>query len=117
MRSYLFRRLDKKKKMNIKIDKHNKIHCTISRNELNERNMKISELVYGTKAAQNLFNEIIKQTEKQYGIIQKDNCFIIDAIPENENEIKLIISENNPSSTPTQEETKSFPGVVHSGKF
>lgn len=89
--SYLFRRLDKKEKMNIKIDEHNKIYCTISRNELNKKNMKISELAYGTEAAKKLFKEIIKQAEKQYNTIFQNNYFIIDAIPQNEDEITLII--------------------------
>lgn len=80
--------------MNIKIDKHNKIHCTISRNELNKRNMKISEIAHGTKAAQNLFNEIMEQAQKQRSYIIQSNSYIIDAVPENDDKITLIISNN-----------------------
>lgn len=78
--------------MNIFKLKNNTIICIISRDDLDKRHMKISELAHGTRKGKRLFNEIMKHIEKKYNYTPKETLFM-EAQPIDEHKILLAIHE------------------------
>ena len=46
----------------------NQIRCTLSKEDLESRHMKISELVYGTDKAKSLFREMMRFVNPEYSL-------------------------------------------------
>ena len=55
----------------MKIEKinDNKIRCTLTSADLAERNLKLSELAYGTEKARSLFQDMMLEANQQFGFI------------------------------------------------
>ena len=53
----------------MKIEKinDNKIRCTLTSADLAERNLKLSELAYGTEKARSLFQDMMLEANQQFG--------------------------------------------------
>ncbi len=79
----------------MKIEKvnENQIRCTLTREDLASRQLKISELAYGTEKAKNLFREMMKQANFEFGFEAEDIPLMIEAIPLNTECIVLIITK------------------------
>ncbi len=79
----------------MKIEKvnENQIRCTLTREDLASRQLKISELAYGTEKAKNLFREMMKQANNEFGFDAEDIPLMIEAIPLNTECIVLIITK------------------------
>jgi len=45
----------------------NQIRCTLNKEDLAERELKISELAYGTEKAKDLFREMMQQASFEFG--------------------------------------------------
>ncbi|MCM1253140.1 MAG: adaptor protein MecA [Clostridium sp.] len=79
----------------MKIEKVNEhqIRCTLTREDLADRELKISELAYGTEKAKTLFRDMMQQAAYECGFEAEDIPLMIEAIPLNAECIVLIITK------------------------
>lgn len=79
----------------MKIEKvnENQIRCTLTREDLASRELKVSELAYGTEKAKNLFRDMMRQANYEFGFEAEDIPLMIEAIPLNAECIVLIITK------------------------
>ncbi|MGN0374591.1 MAG: adaptor protein MecA, partial [Butyrivibrio sp.] len=71
----------------------NQIRCTLNRSDLLSREIKISELAYGTEKAKTLFHDMIEQASHQFGFEAEEVPLMIEAIPVSPDCIVLIITK------------------------
>lgn len=79
----------------MKIEKisDNQIKCTLNKSDLASREIKISELAYGTNKAKDLFRDMMKQASYEFGFEADDIPLMIEAIPVSADCIVLIITK------------------------
>lgn len=79
----------------MKIEKVNdhQIRCTLTKADLADRELKISELAYGTEKAKNLFRDMMQQASYEFGFDAEDIPLMIEAIPLNSECIVLVITK------------------------
>lgn len=79
----------------MKIEKVNEhqIRCTLTREDLANRELKISELAYGTEKAKTLFRDMMRQASFECGFEAEDIPLMIEAIPLSSECIVLIITK------------------------
>lgn len=79
----------------MKIEKlnDNQIRCTLTRADLAERELKLSELAYGTEKAKSLFQDMMQQAAFEFGFEADDTPLMIEAIPTSSDTIVLIITK------------------------
>lgn len=79
----------------MKIEKinDNQIRCTLNKHDLASREIKLSELAYGTEKAKNLFRDMMQQASYEYGFEADDHPLMIEAIPLSADSIILNISK------------------------
>ncbi len=79
----------------MKIEKVNdhQIRCTLTKADLADRELKISELAYGSEKAKNLFRDMMQQASLKFGFEAEDIPLMIEAIPLNSDCIVLIITK------------------------
>lgn len=79
----------------MKIEKvsDNQIRCTLTREDLAERQLKLSELAYGTEKAKSLFRDMMQQAAYECGFEAEDIPLMIEAIPLSADTIILIITK------------------------
>lgn len=100
----------------MKIEKvnENQIRCTLTREDLASRELKISELAYGTEKAKNLFRDMMQQANFEFGFEAEDIPLMIEAIPLNAECIVLIITKvEDPEELDTR--FSRFAPSVHAG--
>lgn len=79
----------------MKIEKVNdhQIRCTLTKADLADRELKISELAYGTEKAKELFRDMMQQAAIKFGFEADDIPLMIEAVPLNADCIVLIITK------------------------
>ncbi len=79
----------------MKIEKvnENQIRCTLTREDLADRQLKLSELAYGTEKAKRLFRDMMQQAAYECGFEAEDIPLMIEAIPLSADTIILIITK------------------------
>jgi len=79
----------------MKIEKvnDNQIRCTLTREDLADRQMKISELAYGSEKARTLFRDMIEQANYEFGFETNDIPLMVEAIPLSSESIILVITK------------------------
>lgn len=79
----------------MKIEKinENQIKCTLNKNDLASRQIKVSELAYGTEKAKLLFQDMMQQAASEFGFHAEDLPLMIEAIPIPGGSIVLIITK------------------------
>jgi adapter protein MecA 1/2 len=79
----------------MKIEKinENQIRCTLTREDLEEHQIRISEIAYGTEKAKQLFRDMMQQAQIQFGFEADNIPLMIEAIPVNMDSIVLIITK------------------------
>ena len=79
----------------MKIEKVNdsQIRCTLSKEDLTERQIKLSELAYGTEKAKSLFRDMMQQAAYEFGFEAENIPLMIEAIPLSTESIILIITK------------------------
>lgn len=79
----------------MKIEKlnDNQIRCTLTRADLADRELKLSELAYGTEKAKSLFHDMMQQASFEFGFEADDIPLMIEAIPSAADSIILIITK------------------------
>lgn len=100
----------------MKIEKVNEhqIRCTLTREDLATRELKISELAYGTEKAKTLFRDMMRQAAFECGFEAEDIPLMIEAIPLNSECIVLIITKvEDPEELDTR--FSKFAPSIHEG--
>ena len=69
------------------------IRCTLSRQDLAERDLKISELAYGSDKAKDLFRELMVQASYECGFEAEDIPLMIEAIPVSGDCLVLVVTK------------------------
>lgn len=79
----------------MKIERVNdhQIRCTLTKADLVDRELKISELAYGTEKAKTLFRDMMQQASFECGFEAENIPLMIEAIPLNSECIVLIITK------------------------
>ena len=79
----------------MKIEKVNdhQIRCTLTKADLADRELKISELAYGTEKAKSLFRDMMQQASVELGFEAEDIPLMIEAIPVSGDCIVLVITK------------------------
>lgn len=79
----------------MKIEKVNdqQIRCTLTKADLADRELKISEIAYGTEKAKNLFRDMMQQAALKFGFEAENIPLMIEAIPLNSECLVLIITK------------------------
>ena len=79
----------------MKIEKVNdhQIRCTLTKADLADRELKISELAYGTEKAKSLVKDMMQQASYEFGFDAEDIPLMIEAIPLNSECIVLVITK------------------------
>lgn len=71
----------------------NQIRCTLTRQDLANRHLKLSELAYGTEKAKMLFHDMMQQANYELGFDAGDIPLMIEAIPISSESIILLITK------------------------
>lgn len=71
----------------------NSIRCTLNRADLDSRELRLSELAYGTEKAKSLFRDMIAQASFECGFEAEDIPLMIEAIPVSPDCIILVITK------------------------
>lgn len=79
----------------MKIEKisDNQIRCTLNKSDLINRELRISELAYGTDKAKALFRDMIQQAFYEFGFEVDDIPLMIEAIPVSTECLILVITK------------------------
>lgn len=79
----------------MKIEKlnENQIRCTLNKHDLMDRELKLSELAYGTEKAKGLFKDMMEQAFDEFGFEAEDIPLVIEAIPVSSECIILIVTK------------------------
>lgn len=81
----------------------NQIRCTLTRQDLEERNIRLSELAYGSAKTRELFAEMMTEASRKLGFTVEDEPLMIEAVPMNAERIVLIITKvENPDELDTR---------------
>lgn len=99
----------------MKIEKVNEhqIRCTLTKEDLAKRQLKLSELAYGTEKAKSLFKDMMEQASCEFGFEAENIPLMIEAIPMNSECIVLVITKvENPEELDTR--FSKFMPQVHS---
>ena len=59
----------------------NQIRCTLTKEDLESRHIRISELAYGSDKARALFQDMMKQARARFGFNADNIPLMIEAIP------------------------------------
>ncbi len=90
----------------------NQIRCTLSKHDLNERHLKISELAYGSDKAKELFRDMMEQASIDFGFEADDIPLMIEAIPTSKESVILVITKvDNPEEF--EEKFSRFGNLSH----
>ena len=83
----------------MKIEKlnDNQIRCTLTRADLADRQIKLSEIVCGSDKAKSLFQDMMEQAASEFGFEVADAPLMIEAVPASSDSLVLIITKvDNP---------------------
>lgn len=69
------------------------IRCTLSRQDLADRDLKLSELAYGSDKAKDLFRELMIQASYECGFEAEDIPLMIEAIPVSGDCLVLLVTK------------------------
>lgn len=100
--------------MRIEKVNENQIRCTLTKEDLANRKLKLSELAYGSEKAKTLFRDMMQQASFEFGFEAEDIPLMIEAIPVSSECIVLIITKvDDPEELDTRF-AKFAPSVIES---
>ena len=82
--------------MKIERVNENQIRCTLNQADLASRQLKISELAYGSEKAKELFRDMMQQASYEFGFEAEDIPLMIEAIPVSANTSAIVPSHLSP---------------------
>ncbi len=79
----------------MKIEKvnDNQIRCTLTKEDLDSRKIKLSELAYGSDKAKGLFRDMMQQANTEFGFETNDIPLMVEAVPLSGGNIILMITK------------------------
>ena len=79
----------------MKIEKisDNQIRCTLTAADLEERKIKLSELVYGGEKARSLFRDMMIEAYRKFGFLADNIPLMIEAVPMSSEGLVLLITK------------------------
>ena len=79
----------------MKIEKinENQIRCTLTKQDLAERQIKLSELAYGTEKVKALFRDVMQQASYEFGFEAEDMPLMIEAIPLPTDSVVVVVTK------------------------
>lgn len=75
-----------------KINDH-QIRCTLNQKDLSDRELRISELAYGSEKAKALFRDMMQQASYEFGFEADDIPLMVEAIPMYPDSLVLVITK------------------------
>lgn len=69
------------------------IRFTLTQDDLTERNIQVSELAYGSDKTKALFDEMMSEAYRQFGIDFSEKPLMIEAIPLSENSLTVTVTK------------------------
>lgn len=79
--------------MKIERINENQFRCTLTRSDLADREIKISELAYGSEKAHTLFNDLLAKAMDELGFEADDAPLMVEAIPISSECLILIVTK------------------------
>ena len=79
--------------MRIEKINENQIRCTLSHEDLEQRNIQLSEFAYGTPRARSLFREMMRWASLKFGFDAEDIPLVIEAVPISTDGIIIIVTK------------------------
>ncbi|MCR5251814.1 MAG: adaptor protein MecA [Lachnospiraceae bacterium] len=79
--------------MKIERVNENQIRCILTREDLEERKIKFSELTYGSEKANRLFKDVMQQANFEYGFSVDEHPLMIEAVPMQSGMIVFVITK------------------------
>ena len=92
----------------------NQIRCTLTKDDLATRQIKLSELAYGTEKAKELFRDMMQQASVDFGF-EADNIVLIITKVEDPEELDTRFSKFAPGSENHSEELNDLGSVLPEG--
>ena len=88
----------------MKIEKinDNQIRCTLTKEDLDSHQIRISELAYGTEKAKKLFRDMMQQAAFEFGFEAEDIPLMIEAIPSADSIVLIITKVEDPEELDTR---------------
>lgn len=88
----------------MKIEKinDNQIRCILTKHDLAQRAIKLSELAYGSEKTKNLFRDMMRQAQKELDFHAEDIPLMIEAIPYSEHVVLIITKVEDPEELDTK---------------
>jgi len=79
----------------MKIEKvsENQIQVTLNHSDLLDRDIKISELAYGSKSAQALFKDVMTKAYEDFGFETENVPLMIEAVPLSADSIRIVVTK------------------------
>ncbi|MDO4804414.1 MAG: adaptor protein MecA [Lachnospiraceae bacterium] len=71
----------------------NQIRCTLTAADLEERNIRLSELAYGSEKARNLFRDMMIEAHRQFGFVADNIPLMIEAVPMSSEGLVMVITK------------------------
>ena len=71
----------------------NQIRCTLSKDDLNQRQLHLSELAYGSEKAKELFRDMMQQASIELGFEADNIPLMIEAIPISNDCLVLVVTK------------------------
>ncbi len=71
----------------------NQVRFILSNNDLTERDIKITELAYGSEKSQRLFREMMEQAANELGFEADNAPLMIEVVPSSMDSIMIIVSK------------------------
>ena len=98
----------------MKIEKisDNQIRCTLTRADLADRQLQLSELAYGTEKAKSLFRDMMQQAAFEFGFEAEDIPLMIEAIPSADSIVLIITKVEDPEELDTRFSKFAPPGKL-----
>ncbi len=108
----------------MKIEKisENQIRCTLNSKDLSDRELRLSELAYGSDKANALFHDMIRQASQECNFEPDDQPLMIEAIPVSSDCLVLLVTKcsdadeldtrfSNFTASPMDEDEEAYPVV------
>lgn len=100
----------------------NQIRCTLTSDDLADRELKLSELAYGTEKARDLFRDMMQQAQIELGFEANNVPLMIEAVPMAPDGIMLIITKvDDPEELDTRfsrfTAAEDFPDIPEKPQF
>ncbi len=81
----------------------NQIRCTLTRSDLDDRHLQISELVIGSEKARELFREMMQMAYEEHGFDAENIPLMVEAVPVSPDCLVLVVTKvENPDELNTR---------------